>query len=274
MLIFPGRRWIIAIVALVSAIWVVPILGVVLTSLQAPDGIARGWWHFGENTFTVRAWIDVWQTYPLLDSFLVSLKLTVIATLATMATAPAAAYAFHYLKFPMRRWGLIIIINAFVLPQQVVVIPLFQLWRDWGMIDNVLAVIIPYVGLSYAWSIFLVKSFLEDFPKELIEAARIDGCGPINTFTRVVFPNLLNPIFACCILQFLWCWNSLLLPMLFLREDIPLTVLLARISGVNDPNYHLKSVAAILTASVPLAVFLIFQRQFAAGNRISTGGKG
>ena len=124
-----------------------------------------------------------------------------------MLTAPAAAYAFHYLQFPLRRATLIIIINAFVLPQQVVIIPLFRLWREAGLLDNIAAVIIPFVGLSYAWSIFLVKSFLEDFPKDLIEAARIDGCGPINTFTRVILPNLVSPIAACGILQFLWCWT-------------------------------------------------------------------
>ncbi|MDZ7875161.1 MAG: carbohydrate ABC transporter permease [Rhizobium sp.] len=119
----------------------------------------------------------------------------------------------------MRRLWLIIIINAFVLPQQVVIIPLFQLWRDVGLLDNMASVVIPFVGLSWAWSVFLVKSFLEDFQKELIEAARIDGCGPIRTFTQVVLPNLISPIAACGILQFLWCWNTLLLPMLFLRSD-------------------------------------------------------
>ena len=96
-----------------------------------------------------------------------------------MLLTPVAAYAFHFLKFRFRRLLLIIIINAFVLPQQVVVIPLFQLWRDLGSSTTSSPVLIPYVGLSFAWSIFLVKNFLEDFPKELIEAARIDGCGPI-----------------------------------------------------------------------------------------------
>ena len=77
--------------------------------------------------------------------------------------------------------------------------------------------LIPYIGLSFAWSIFLVKNFLEDFPKELIEAARVDGCGPMSTFFHVVLPNIRTPIFAVGILQFLWTWNALLLPMLYLQ---------------------------------------------------------
>ncbi len=81
----------------------------------------------------------------------VSLKITVAGrTALTMVAAPAAAYTFHY-RFPMRRLLLIIIINAFVLPQQVVIIPLFQLWRDLGLLDNMSAVVIP-LSAGYAWS--------------------------------------------------------------------------------------------------------------------------
>jgi ABC-type glycerol-3-phosphate transport system permease component len=186
---YPAPKWIIIVVGLIGCLWIVPIIGIVATSLQSPDALAGGWWHFSENDFTLNAWRMVWKNYPLASSLWVSAKVTLLATVLTMLTAPAAAYAFHYLQFPLRRATLIIIINAFVLPQQVVIIPVFRLWREAGLLDNIAAVIIPCVGLSYAWSIFLVKSFLEDFPKDLIEAARIDGCGPINTFTRVILPS-------------------------------------------------------------------------------------
>lgn len=272
-MVYSAPRWIILLVGAIGCLWIVPIIGIVVTSFQTPDSIARGWWHFSQNEWTLNAWRSVWQNYPLAESFWVSAKVTLLATVLTMVTAPAAAYVFHYLRFPLRRPVLILIINAFVLPQQVVIIPMFRLWRDLGLLDNIAAVIIPFVGLSYAWSIFLVKSFLEDFPRELIEAARIDGCGPISTFTKVILPNLLSPIAACGILQFLWCWNSLLLPMLFLRGDVTLTVLLARIAGTYDPNIDQQAVAAIVTAAIPLLVFVLFQKQFAAGNQATSGGK-
>ena len=172
-----------------------------------------------------------------------------------------------------RRRLLIIIINAFVLPQQVVIIPLFQLWRDLGLLDNFASVLIPYVGLSFAWSIFLVKNFLEDFPRELVEAGRIDGCGPLRIFWHIVLPNSLAPVAAVGILQFLWTWNALLLPMLYLRSDVPLPVLLTRVAGTYELNWDLRSVAAIVTTIVPLLIFLIFQRQFAAGSENRTGAK-
>src|SRR5690606_10818526 len=120
-------KWIVILVGIIGCIWILPIIGIVATSLQTTDSIARGWWHFSENEFSLQAWKTVWTTYPLLSSLWVSAKITTTATLLTMITASAAAYTFHYLRFPMRRTWLIIIINAFVLPQQVVIIPMFQL---------------------------------------------------------------------------------------------------------------------------------------------------
>lgn len=265
--------WPVLLVGLIATIWVMPILGILITSIRPPSEVSLGWWRTDNVSFTLSAWIRVWETYPLAPAFWMSLKVTVASTFLTMLLTPAAAYAFHFLKFPMRRVLLVIIINAFVLPQQMVIIPLFQLWRDLGLIDSLASVVIPNVGLSFAWSIFLVKNFLDDFPKDLIEAARIDGCGPLSTFWHVVLPNSLSSVFALGILQFLWTWNALLLPLLFLRTEVPLPVLLTTISGTYDLNWDLRSVAAIVTTIVPLTVFLVFQRQFAAGSQTRSGGK-
>lgn len=266
-------RWPVFVLGIVAIIWVIPIVGIVATSIRPLSETALGWWRIDELTLTLSAWMRVWDAYPLAPAFATTAILAGIATALTMLLTPAAAYAFHFLKFPFRRLLLVIIINAFVLPQQVVIIPLFQLWRDLGLIDNFLAVLIPYIGMSFAWSIYLVKNFLEDFPKELVEASRIDGCGPIQTFWHIVLPNTLSSVFAVGILQFLWTWNALLLPMLYLRTNVPLPVIMARINGTYELNWDLASVAAIITTSVPLIIFLIFQKQFAAGAETRSGAK-
>lgn len=176
-------RWTIWVVGIVACIWVIPIIGIVVTSIRPPSEVALGWWRIDQLSFTLDAWFRVWDEYPLAKAFWTTAQLAAIATAATMLLTPAAAYAFHFLKFPFRRLLLIIIINAFVLPQQVVIIPLFQLWRDLGLIDNILSVLIPYVGLSFAWAIFLVKNFLEDFrrnwsrPPRSMAAARSPASG-------------------------------------------------------------------------------------------------
>lgn len=264
---------IVAIVAVIALLWIVPLLGLVITSLRPVAETTNGWWRLDGVTLTLDAWVRVWQNFPLWPAFLTTLQLTLISTLLTMLLAPAAAYAFHFLRFPGRRWMLVVLVNAFVLPQQVVIIPLFNLYRDVGLINSIWAVIIPQVGLSFAWAVFLVKTFFDDFPRDLIDAAKIDNCGPLRTFFYVVLPNSITPITAVGILQFLWCWNSLLLPMLYLRSEVPLTVMLARIAGSFDPNYDQQAVAAIITLSAPLLVFILFQKYFAMGASNTSGGK-
>ena len=251
----------------------VPVVGLVVTSLRPPADITAGWWTLSHVVLTLDAWRSVWSKYPLAPAFWTSFKLTGLATVLTVILSSAAAYALQFLQFPGRRLLLLVIVNAFVLPQQVVIIPLFTLWRDLGMIDSIWAVVIPYVGLSFAWSVFLVKTFLQDFPGELIDAAKVDGCSPIGTLVHVVMPNAVTPLAAVGILQFMWCWNSMLLPMLYLRSDVPLTVLLARIAGSFEPNLDQQSVAAIITAALPLIVFVLFQRSFASDARNRTGAK-
>lgn len=265
--------WVLPVVALVALIWIVPLVGLVVISIRPLTETTLGWWSLGEVSFTLDAWRNVWDRFPLAYAAWVSTKIAVISTLIPMIMAPAAAYAFHYLSFPMRRVLLLIIVNAFVLPNQVVVIPLFLLWRDLGMIDNMWSVIIPFAGLSFAWSVFLVKNYLEDFPKDLIEAAQIDACGPIARFFYIVLPNMLTPIAAVAILQFMWTWNGLLLPVVFLRDELPLPALLARVQGVYDNNFDQVAVAAIITTIVPLAIFVVFQRYFTAGAQTKTGSK-
>ncbi|MCT8160677.1 carbohydrate ABC transporter permease [Pseudoruegeria sp. SHC-113] len=265
--------WVLPVVALVALIWIVPLIGLVMISIRPLAETTLGWWNLSEVSFTLEAWRTVWDKFPLAYATWVSTKIAVISTLIPMIMAPAAAYAFHFLSFPMRRVLLLIIVNAFVLPNQVVVIPLFLLWRDLGMIDNIWSVIIPFAGLSFAWSVFLVKNYLEDFPTDLIEAAQIDACGPIARFFYIVLPNMLTPIAAVAILQFMWTWNGLLLPVVFLREELPLPALLARVQGVYDNNFDQVAVAAIITTIVPLAIFVIFQRYFTAGAQTKTGSK-
>lgn len=265
--------WIPIVVGILAIIWIIPIVGILALAFRPPEDVVLGWWSLDPLRFTLNAWVKVWESTPLGNAFWVTMQTAAISTLLTVVLTPMAAYAFHYLRFPLRRTLLIIIVNAFVLPAQVVIIPLFLLWRDVGLLDNLWSVIIPYVGMSFAWSIFLVKNFLEDFPREMIEASKVDGCGPIATFFYVVMPNLVTPISAVAILQFLWCWNSLLLPVIFLRTNIPLPQLLTRLSGTYESNFDQRAVAAIVTTAVPLLVFLIFQRQFTAGSLNRSGAK-
>ena len=267
-------KWPVLIMAFAAMIWLVPLLGIVMMSVRPEGEITSGWWTLSPFTFTLDAWSEVWANYPLWDALVNSFWVAVLSTIFPVLFAPAAAYAFHYLRFPFRRALLLILVNAFVVPNQVVIIPLFKLWRELGLIDNYMAVVIPFAGLSFAWAVFLVKTFLGGFPRSLIDAAQLDGCGHLRTYFYIVLPNSLTSMAAVAILQFMWVWNSLLLPMLFLRENITLPVLLSSISGAYEPNLDQRAVATIITSIAPLVIFLTFQRYFSADGRNQSGAKG
>lgn len=267
-------KWPVAVLAVLAVIWIIPLAGIVMMSIRPEAETVTGWWVLDPFTFTLDAWGEVWANYPLGDAFLNSVLIAGFATILPVLFAPAAAYAFHYLKFPFRRVLLLILVNAFVVPNQVVIIPLFKLWRELGLIDNYLSVVIPFVGLSFAWSVLLVKNFLSNFPRSLIDAAQVDGCGHLRTYFHIVLPNSLTAMTAVAILQFMWTWNSLLIPMLFLRDNATLPVMLSKISGAYEPNWDQRAVATIITSILPLLIFLVFQRYFSADGKNNSGSKG
>lgn len=272
--IYKPPLWPFVVIGLLSLIWIVPLFGIIAISVRPEAETLKGWWRIEEFTLTFEAWRVIWTNYPLWDAFVNSVLIASISSLGSVLLAPMGGYCFQFLNFPGRRLIFLLLVNAFVIPNQVLIIPLFTLWREIGLIDNIFSVIIPFVALSMAWAVFLVKNYLTDFPKSLIEAAQIDGCGHVRTFFSVVLPNALTPMAAVGILQFMWTWNSLLLPMLFLRENIPLPVLLTKIKGTYEPNWDQVAVATIITTVVPLIVFLYFQKYFSAGSGNQSGQKG
>ncbi len=274
MTLYKSSSWPLLILSVLALIWILPIAGILLMAFRPEIEIVQGWWRFDPFTFTLESWINVWKKYELAPAFVSSAILATSSTLLTVLCSASASYAYEFLHFHGKKFTLILYVASYVMPQQVLLIPMLTLWRNIGLIDNPLSCIIPFVGSSFAWSIFMLKSYLKTFPKELLEAAKIDGASNIRTFRSIFLPNIGTPIAAISILQFMWTWNSLLLPMMFIRNRVPLPVLLARIQGTNEPNWDLQAVAVIITAVVPLAFFLYFQKHFSASSTSGSGGKG
>ena len=107
--------WIAYFTWLLAIIWVIPLVGIVVTSIRPEGDTILGWWNLDHIEFTLRAWVEVWGKYKLAEGFWVTLELAGIATIGTMILTPAAAYAFQFLRFPFRRTLLVININAFVI---------------------------------------------------------------------------------------------------------------------------------------------------------------
>lgn len=254
------------ILALVAVFWLVPSFGLLITSLRSSgDNAASGWW----TVFTKPAELTLANYQNLLSnptitgSFWNTIVITVPSTILVVLIAALAAYGLAFIDFPGRDWLLILIIALMAVPVQVALIPLARLFGTLGIFGSVIGVILFHVGFGLPFAIFLLRNFFLQVPRELLEAARIDGAGEWRTFFQVVLPLGLPAIASLAIFQFLWVWNDMLVALIFTNSNsMPLTVAIQSQLRQFSANIDVLASGAFLSMTVPLIVFFAFQRYF------------
>ena len=186
-------------------------------------------------------------------------------TILPIIIAALAGYAFAWLEFPGRDWLFILVIALLVVPIQMALIPMFSLYTDLGIFDTVLSLILFHTAFGLPFAIFLLRNFFIGIPKDLMEAARIDGASEIRIFVRLILPLGLPAIASLAIFQFLWTWNDLLVALTFGRETQPITVAIFSQLRQFGANIELIAPATFISLIIPLAVFFAFQRYFVQG---------
>ncbi len=250
----------------VALFWLVPSFGLLVTSLRsAGDNAASGWW----TAFTKPAELTLANYQNLLGnptimgSFWNTIVITVPATVLVVVIAAIAAYAFAFIDFPGRDWGLILIIALMAVPVQVALIPLARLFGALGIFGTVFGVILFHVAFGLPFAIFLLRNFFLQVPRELLESARIDGASEWRTFGQIVLPLGLPAIASLAIFQFLWVWNDMLVALIFTNsKSMPLTVAIQSQLRQFSANIDVLASGAFLSMVVPLIVFFAFQRYF------------
>ena len=254
------------VLAIVAVFWLVPTLGLLLTSLRSSgDNAASGWW----TVFTKPAELTLDNYASLLSnptitgSFWNTIMIAVPSTVLVVIVAALAGYAFAWMDFPGRDWLLIVIIILLAVPVQVALIPLARLFGTLGIFGSVLGVILFHVAFGLPFAIFLLRNFFSQFPAELLEAARVDGASEWSIFFRMILPLGLPAIASLSIFQFLWTWNDMLVALIFTNaESMPLTVAIQSQLRQYGSNIDVLSAGAFLSMIVPLIVFFAFQRYF------------
>ncbi len=254
------------LLVLVAIFWLVPSVGLFLTSLRTSAANASsGWW----NVFTAPAQLTLDNYRNLLDnpvimgSFWNTIVIAVPSTLLVVVIGALAGYAFAFLEFKGRDHLLIAVIILLAVPIQVALIPLARLFGSLGIFGSVLGVILFHVAFGLPFAIFLLRNFFSQFPGELLEAARVDGASDLNIFIRLVLPLGLPAIASLAIFQFLWTWNDMLVALIFTNpQSMPLTVAIQTQLRQYGANLDVLSSGAFLSMIVPLIVFFAFQRYF------------
>lgn len=265
---FLGRAPIHIFLVIVALLWLVPTFGLFLTSLIPGADIAEGgWWRVitEPGLATLDNYRDLFANDAIVDSLWTTLWITLGGTALPILVAALAGYAFAWLEFPGRDWLFIGVIAMLVVPLQMALIPIFSLYNSLGLFDTVLGLVLFHSAFGLPFAIFLLRNFFLGIPRELLEAARIDGASEWRIFFRLVLPLGLPAIASLGIFQFLWTWNDLLVALTFGRDTQVITTAIFGQLRQFGANIDLIASAAFVSLVVPLIVFFAFQRYFVQG---------
>ncbi len=276
-----------AIAVIIAVLWTIPTFGLLVSSIRPEQDINQsGWWTFFANpSFKLDNYAQVLfqgstTNPPLFQFFFNSFALTIPAVVFPITLALFAAYALAWFNFRGKDTIFFIIFGLQVVPLQLTLIPLLQLFAKGLVIGD--TVIIPDLGITGTFipiwiahtifglplAVFLLHNFLSQIPKELIEAARVDGANWFTLFSKIVLPLSVPAIASFSIFQFLWVWNDLLVGLTFgggVKQVAPMTVRIAEMVGSRGSGWELLTAGAFVSMIVPLIVFFALQRYFVRG---------
>jgi multiple sugar transport system permease protein len=271
----PGRqRWMVhAVLVLGAALMVGPFVWEMLTSVktlgestQVPPTLLPQTWQW-------QNYGEVFERLPFAAMFANTVLMTAGRTLGQLVFCSLAAYAFARLQFPGRNVLFVLFLAVLMVPPQLFLIPQYQIMADLGWLNTLQALILP--GMFSAFGTFLLRQFFLTVPRELEEAARLDGANPLQTFWYVVLPLVKPGLLALTILTVLWSWNDLLWPLIVTidPERMPLSAGLATLHGQYDTPYTLLMAGSLLATAPVILLFLTLQKHFIQGIAL-TGTKG
>jgi multiple sugar transport system permease protein len=258
--------WLILGLSVPAFIWLVPTIWMVSLSFQPNDVLARTTSSTALGLipipFTAENYIALFRFGQVPMWFLNSLIVSVGMTLAVLAVSTTAGYALARLDFPLKGPVIVLCLMGLMVPEQAVFIPLYTMFADWGWHNSHHALILPRVAVPIG--VFLMMQFFKAIPKDIEEAARIDGVGWLQIFWYVMLPLARPAMMTLAILTFLYAWNDYLWPLVSAqqREYFTITLGLASIqSNFAQAEGLGRVMASGVIASLPVVVlFLIFQR--------------
>ncbi|MFL4474116.1 carbohydrate ABC transporter permease [Paeniglutamicibacter sp. MACA_103] len=242
---------------------VFPFLWMIVTSLKGLPQLLQDPLSFWPEPWTFSNFADAWNAVPFGQAYLNSLYIAVLSILGTLITASMAGYAFARIKFRGSRSIFIIFLATQMIPSQVTLVPFYLLMSKMGWIDSHLALIVPAMMVN-PFAVFLMRQFVLALPKELEEAAVIDGANRWRIFWSVILPNLKPGLGVLVIITALSVWNSFLFPLVLLNSPELYTVplLLASFtSQFGSVNYGLVMAASAIATIPILIAFVIGQRR-------------
>ncbi|MFY1676389.1 MULTISPECIES: carbohydrate ABC transporter permease [unclassified Streptomyces] len=254
---------------LVGLVWMTPLAGLFLSSLRTAEDTAEGgWWTVlaSPGQLTLDNYSALLGNTGITRAFWNTVLISVPTTALVVVVAALAGYAFAWLDFPGRDALFLLVVALLVVPVQIGLLPVAKLFGQLGLFGTIPGVVLFHVAYGLPFAVFLLRNYFAELPKEMLEAARMDGGGEWRIFTRLVLPVGRPAIASLAIFQFLWVWNDMLVALLFADSGSqPLTVALQSQIRQFGSNIDVLAPGAFLSLVVPVAVFFAFQRHFVQG---------
>ncbi|MCE4604254.1 MAG: carbohydrate ABC transporter permease [Aeropyrum sp.] len=263
---------------LVALLWLLPFVGLFMTSTRPfEEVVLQGWWSLAGN-YTLANYVEVLTDpqYDLATGFKNSFIVALPSTLAPLLIAALAAYAFSRFSFTMRNLLFVTILVIMAIPQQTMVIPLFFLLKSMGLLDQLLGVILIHSSWGIAWITFFMRNYFSMLPRDVEEAARVDGASYATIFFRIILPLSLPALAAAAAIQFTWVWADFFFALIFLYspENMVITQKVVTIKGQYQIDWGLLSAGSILAMIPPVLVYAALQKYYLRGMAGWVTGKG
>jgi multiple sugar transport system permease protein len=270
-----GRAMTYLWLALLGLLFVAPLVWMVATSLKSPDEMASTGLDLLPSSPTLQAYSKILgrsQT-PVFQWFLNSVMAATLQTVLILVTASMAAYALARMQFPGRRVVTGVVLATLFVPPVALVIPNYVIVANFGWLDSLTAVIVP--GAAGAFGVFFLRQFFLSLPKELEEAALIDGAGRFRVFWQVILPLSKPALATLALLSFLTNWNDFLWPLyvLFSPERLTLQPGLSTLQSAYQTDYA-TIMAGGVVASVPVLLLFLATQRFVVEGVSRSGLKG
>ncbi len=265
---FFSRAPIHIVLVLIGIFWLIPTVGLFITSLLTPSDAAQGgWWTFvtKPSTWTLENYANMFDNEGITHALWVTVLVTIGATIVPILIAALAAYALAWIEFPGRDWLFLLVVGLLLVPIQMALIPIFRLYNNLNLFDTIPGLILFHSAFALPFAIFLLRNFFVGIPKDLMEAARIDGASEWGLFFKVVLPLGLPAIASLAIFQVLFVWNDLLVGLVLAQSNQPIAPAIAGQLRQFGSNLDVLAPASFFSAIIPLTIFAIFQRYFVQG---------
>lgn len=253
-----------AVMILTVIICLFPLVIIISTSFKMPNDV------FDLKIFPTHPTLSNYQ-YVLSGDFLTwlgnSLKIGAMTTIVGLAFSAPAAYAVSRWQFIGKQGLLVMFLVTQMFPAVLLIVPLYILFAQLNLLDNIFGLVIAYATTALPFSVWMLKNFFDTVPKELDEAARVDGLGPFATFWRVVLPLTIPGIAVVAFFNFMTAWNEFMLAYTFLQSDSNLTLAVGIQRYVHDfgADWHYLTAAAVLVTIPVLVIFIWTQRYLVTG---------